>query len=139
MSGSIPAPLTDEPIFEYHSGAQVIHPSGSWSLLLDTRGVMTLRHTVFGQQTDLGAFPLTEPEQALLWQHIRALDLAHLRPDDRMPLPDEYCSTFILRQGGMVHRMDVWAHVAQDYPPIQAWVAAIKPLIARYCGCDPII
>ena len=129
----------DEPIFEFDSGGQLIHPGGSWTLTLADNGSLTLRHQVAEQQTDFGPFVLTAAEHALLWEQIRALDLAHPPPDPQRPVPDEYCCAFILRAGGTVQRMAVWAHVARRYPPIQAFVAAVTPLIARYSGRQPLI
>ncbi|MDQ2805651.1 MAG: hypothetical protein M3Z04_01830 [Chloroflexota bacterium] len=129
----------DEPSFEFDSGGHPIHPGGRWTLTLTGSGTLTLRHSAFGRQTAFGPFVLPTAEYDLLWQRIRALDLAHPPPDPQRPVPDEYCYGFLLRAGGTVQRMAVWAHIAQHYPPIQAFVAAVTPLIAHYTGQVPLI
>ncbi len=129
----------DDPIFEFDSGGLPIHPGGSWTLTLAAGGTMTLCHSVFGRQTTFGPFALTATEHTLLWQQIRALDLAHPPPDPQPPVPDEYCYRFILRAGGTVQHMAVWAHVAVRYPPIQAFITTATPLIAHYTGRQPQI
>ena len=126
-----------DPIFEFDSGGQAIHPAGRWTLTLTGSGILTLRHLALGRQTDFGPFTLPAAEHLMLWQHIHALDIARPPPDSQPPVPDEFCYRFLLRAGDTGQHMAVWAHVARHYPPIQAFVAAITPLIARYTGRPP--
>lgn len=103
------------------------------------RGILTLRHPALGQQTAFGPFVLPAAERDLLWAQVHALDLSQPPPAAQPPVPDEYCYGLVLRAVDTLQQMAVWAHIAEHYPPIQAFVAAVTPLIARYSGQVPLI
>ena len=129
----------DEPVFEYDSGAQEIHPAGAWTLRLYADGALRIGHRALGRETEFGPFALNAAELEALWRYIRGLDIARPPADTRNPGPDEYCSEFTLRSSGAVQSMSVWAHVAARYPPIGAFTAAVRMLIAHYTGENPAL
>ena len=125
--------------FEFSSGgAYHVDGYGEWTVVVDTRGALSVTHNVRGEVVDYGPFLLAGQENLDLWRLIRATGIESMESSDRLGVPEGVQYGFVLRDNGLTHSVGLWADDARESEGVVALVEQLAVLIEKVTGEKPV-
>lgn len=135
LSFGILAESEPVPSFIFSSGG-AHHPDGygAWDFTLYSDGGIELNHTRADEATTWVDLSLTPNRYAELWELIRVVDPASIKPSGRPGIPDEVRLSFIVFDEGSRCELELWNGEAREFPELVELLEALAEIIEAQTG-----